>query len=453
MPELPFPPPPPPPPPGPPPVPPAPPAPPLPPAPPAPPPGPGEGRDELTTSLRRPPPPAWRRPLLLGGLSVAALLLGLLVGRSVFRAPEAPTFEPRPEKEVATPVEAAQETAIDIPVEPTTLPTGAGGEVDATDYGLLAKLQGDWEIELGGRGAVRVSFSREELTQLSQGGYQVRVYRCSSPQLPSRFTPVQVPDGGNFIAFHDDDGQTRDVFENIELHQRDLFSFTEAATGRRRYARRSGSSAGPPPGDSERPSGETSSPPESAPTWQEPTPSLPPADDQVDPGSSPSGDDEQEIDNLWKIATQQRATRQWGALVRTLDRLLEIDPNHRAARRWKNEAQQQLREQNREALGRASDLLDAFTSAIEDRDLDALRELWGGRLDSDTSQFFVQLFRRYSRLRVEAELISVTVDGKKATGFVANVTIEGKEKGRRAETEEYRWHGRLAGEALAGPFP
>lgn len=417
-------------------------------------PGPDDAGSPVLVPRRRWPPievpPEWRRPLLIGGICLAAVLIGLWAGRSAFRSPEVPTFEPRSEEEeIPLPVEASPDAPVEIPVsalEP--LPPGSKQEVDATDYDLLARIQGDWLLDLGQRGDVRVKFTNQVASRHSQGGYQIRIYRCESPQLPDRYSLVRVPDGGNFIAFHGERGETRDVFENIQVQSRDLFSFTEATTGRRRYGHRAGTAApssplaqgeSPPPGTEEEP------------TWQEPQPAEQLADEE-DEGSS--GDERQdEIDNLWKIARSQRAARQYGPLVHTLDRLLELNPRHSGARRLKKEAQQQLRDQNRGALDRTQSLLDQFADAVEDHDLDRLRDLWGGRFDNETSRYFTQLFRRFPRLKVRATLVSVTVEAKNTTGFVASVSIEGKEKGRRTENQQISWRGRLREGGFAGSFP
>lgn len=396
-------------------------------------------------------PPEWRRPLLIGGVCLAAVVVGLMVGRSAFRSPEVPTFEPRAEDEEAPlPVEASADAPVEIPVAPLEpLPPGAKSEVDATDYDLLARIQGEWLLDLGQRGDVRVRFTNQVASRHSQGGYQVRIYRCESRQLPDRFSVVRVPDGGNFIAFHGERGETRDVFENVEISSRDLFSFTEATSGRRRYAHRAGTAAPPPSSqvaENEPPPGS-----EGAPTWQEPAPAEDYGDDEEEEGS---GDERQEeIDNLWKIARSQRSARQYGPLVHTLDRLLELNPRHSGARRMKQEAQQQLREQNRGSLTETQRLLDRFADAVEEHDMDGLRDLWGGRFDGETSRFFTQLFRRYPRLKVRASLVSVTVEAKNTTGFVASVSIEGREKGRRAETQQYSWRGRLRDGGFANAFP
>lgn len=395
-------------------------------------------------------PPEWRRPLLIGGICLAAVVVGLMVGRSAFRSPEVPIFEPRQDEEEAPlPVEASADAPVEIPVTPLeALPPGSKSEVDATDYDLLARIQGEWLLDLGQRGEVRVRFTNQVASRHSQGGYQVRIYRCESRQLPDRFSLVRVPDGGNFIAFHGDRGETRDVFENIEIHHRDLFSFTEATSGRRRYGHRAGTAAPPSSQVAE------NDPPtalESAPTWQEPAPAEGLYEEDED---EPAGDErEEEIDNLWKIARSQRAARQYGPLVHTLDRLLELQPRHAGARRMKQEAQQQLREQNRGSLTETQRLLDQLADAIEDHDMDRLRGLWGGRFDNETSRFFTQLFRRYPRLKVRASLVSVTVEARNTTGFVASISIEGKERGRRAETQQYNWRGRLRDGGFASAFP
>jgi len=420
-------------------------------------PPPSEAPGGLTTSLRRPLAPRWRRPLQIAGLSTVSLLLGLWVGRSIFRTPEAPSFEPEVERSSGTPVEAAQATIVEVDATPPLLPTGPNASVDATDYGLLAQIEGDWLLNFGQRGIVQVTFTKEKGTRLSQAGYEVQIYRCESPQLPSRFSLVRVPDGGNFIAFHDDKGETRDVFENIELHNKDLFSFTEAATGRRRYASRAGTAGAPPVVDARPPlwpSGQLGRQDEES----DSPPNAPFGDIAPSPEESADEDlshaEEEAIDNLWQIAKRQRSARQYGPLIRTLDSLLEIDPHHRTAQRWRSEAQQQLREQNREALKATRSLLDDFAEAIEDRDLGDLHELWDDHLDGDTSRFFTQLFRRYQRVKVRAELLSISVDSdKRATGFEARITFEGKEKGRRAEVETYNWHGRLIDEHFASSFP
>jgi hypothetical protein len=400
-------------------------------------------------------PKPWRKPLLVGGLALLAIVFGLMVGRSAFRVPDAPTFEPLEEEEAPLAVEANQETTIEIPVAPPELGLPAdppqGGEIDATDYGLLARLQGEWEIDLGQRGEVRVKLTNQVASQHSQGGYLVRIYRCESRQLPSRFSLVRVPDGGNFIAFHGKQGETRDVFENIEVSHRDLFSFTEATTGRRRYGRRVGSAAAPPSPVAE---DAGQAPPEEAPTWEAPAPVA--GEEYADEDEDSYDEDEDrdnEVENLWKIARSQRAAKQYGPLMRTLERLLEVSPRHPGARRWMAEVQQLLRDQNKEGLRRTQSLLDDFASAVESRNLDRLRELWGGRFDGESSRFFTQLIRNSSRLDVRAVLVSVTVDGKSTTGFVASVTIESKERGRRAEVQEYSWHGRLKDGRFASPFP
>ena len=444
-----------------------PPPPPLPPLPPPPPDLPADGGEEIFSNrsprrgwqlpekwreLRIPKP--WRKPLLVGGLALAAIVFGLMVGRSAFRVPDAPSFEPLQEEETPLAVEASEETVIEIPVAPPEagLPVDPQqGEIDATDYGLLARLQGEWEIDLGQRGEVRVTLTSQVASQHSQGGYLVRIYRSESRQLPGRFSLVRVPDGGNFIAFHGERGETRDVFENIEINHRDLFSFTEATTGRRRYGRRVGSGATPPP--SPVPDA-TQAPTEQAPTWETPAPLSDEELDREDEERYDEGDEkEQEIDNLWKIARVQRAAKQYGPLMRTLERLLEVSPRHPGARRWMAEVQQLLRDQNKEGLRRTQSLLDDFAEAIESRSLDEVRGLWGGRFDGETSRFFTQLIRNSSRLDVRAVLVSVTVDGKSTTGFVASVTIESKGKGRRAEVQEYSWHGRLKDGRFASPFP
>lgn len=407
---------------------------------------------ETWRQLRIPKP--WRKPLLVGGLALAAIVFGLMVGRSAFRVPDAPSFEPLEEEETPLAVEANQETTIEIPVAPPEagLPVDPQqGEIDATDYGLLARLQGEWEIDLGQRGEVRVKLTNQVASQHSQGGYLVRIYRCESRQLPRRFSLVRVPDGGNFIAFHGERGETRDVFENIEINHRDLFSFTEATTGRRRYGRRVGSGA-TSPSPVAQDTGQA--PPEQAPTWEAPAPIAGEDFAEDDEGGyDEDQDQEDEVENLWKIARSQRAAKQYGPLTRTLERLLEVSPRHPGARRWMAEVQQLLRDQNKEGLGRTQRLLDDFAKAVERRDLDDVRDLWGGRFDGETSRFFTQLIRKSSRLDVRAVLVSVTVDGKNTTGFVASVTIESKEKGRRAEVQEYSWHGRLKDGRFASPFP
>lgn len=396
-------------------------------------------------------PPEWRRPALIAAVCLAAVIAGLMVGRSAFRSPEVPVFEPsEEEEEIPLPVEASAEAPVEIPVAPLeTLPPGSKSEVDATDYDLLSKIQGEWLLDLGQRGDVRIRFTNQVASRHSQGGYQIRIYRCESRQLPNRFSLVRVPDGGNFIAFHGERGETRDVFENVEIQHRDLFSFTEATTGRRRYAHRAGTPA--PPSSQV---AENEPPPafEGAPTWQEPSP----AEDFGDEDDEESSGDERqdEIDNLWKIARVQRSNRQYGPLVHTLDRLLELNPRHAGARRLKQEAQQQLREQNRGSLTQTQRLLDQFADAIEHRDLDRLRDLWGGSFDGETSRYFTQLFRRYPRIKARASLVSVTVEAKNTTGFVASVSIEGREKGaRRAETQQLDWRGRLRDGRFASAFP
>ena len=139
-------------------------------------------------------------------------------------------------------------------------------------------------------------------------------------------------------------------------------------------------------------------------------------------------------------------------MKRTLDSLLEIDPTHPGARKWRREADEKLQDQNRDALDQVNGLLTEFASAVESRDMGELRGLWAGSIDTDTSQFFTQLFRRYSKLQVDASLVSIRVDGKKTTGFEAKVTIEGKD-GRRRETEEYRWRADLRNGRIASSFP
>ena len=388
------------------------------------------------------------------GLCGLALGLGLIVGRSIFRSPEAPSFEKdRTEEPAAPPVEAAQETVIDAPPALAPTPAAGTGTLDATAYELLAQLLGEWRLDLGSRRNVRVVFTNQEVSRSSQNGFEVRLFRCESDELPGRFSLVQLPDGGNFLAFHDDSGATRDVLENIEAHGRDLFSFTEATSNRRRYARREGGNATAPPELSDRGEGrEPRNLPE--PTWPapDPKPSAPPeATDEAEAGTL-SPDAEQEIENLWRIAKAQRSNKQWGPLKRTLDSLLEIDPTHPGARKWRREADEKLQDQNRDALDQVNGLLTEFASAVESRDMGQLRGLWSGALDTDTSQFFTQLFRRYSRLQVEASLVSIRVDGKKTTGFEALITIEGKD-GRRRETEEYRWRADLRNGRFASSFP
>lgn len=431
----------------------------MPPPPPPPWPGPPQAappqtpqREELSTSLRRPPAPPWKKPLILVGLGLLALFLGLLVGRSIFRSPEAPSFEKeKSDTPEAPPVEAAQETVIDAPPAPSPTPAADTRGMDATAYELLPQLLGEWRLDLGSRRNVRVVFTNQEVSRSKQSGFEVRLYRCESDELPDRFSLVQLPDGGNFLAFHDDSGATRDVLENIESHGRDLFSFTEASSNRRKYARREGGNATAPTDLSDRGDGrEPTSLPE--PTWPapEPEPSAPPEDPADEGTLSPA--DEQEIENLWRIAKAQRANKQWGPLKRTIDSLLEIDPKHPAARKWRREADEKLQDQNRDALDQVNGLLTEFASAVESRDMGELRGLWSGALDTDTSQFFTQLFRRYSRLQVEASLVSIRVDGKKTTGFEALVIIEGKD-GRRRETEEYRWRADLRNGRIASSFP
>lgn len=406
---------------------------------------------ELLAAWRDRIPRRWRRPLLLATLCLTAIGLGLCAGRSAFQAPEAPTFEPRDEPLYSTPVEAVPNAPVEVQAAPPPrLPTTPGDlETDATDYELLGRIRGEWQIDLGGRGEARVTFTDEVVSQVKEAGFLVRVYRSVSRQLPERFSVVRVPDGGgNFIAFHGDGGETRDVFENVELAGRDVFAFTEATSGRRRYARRTGSALPPPTDVAGAPlpaPGE-----EPAASWQEPEPTT--LDDERGEAEEEEEDGD-ELENLWKIARAQRERKQYGPLVHTLDRILEINPRHPLARRWKNEIEQQLRSQNREALNRTQDLLDDLADAIEDRDLDELRRLWGGRFDNETSRFFTQLFRRYSKLKVRASLVSVTVEAKAATGFVASLSIEGRERGRRAETEEYAWRGRLQDGRFASPFP
>lgn len=383
-----------------------------------------------------------------------ALGLGLIVGRSIFRSPEAPSFEKdRSEEPTAPPVEAAQETVIDAPPALAPTPAAGTGTLDATAYELLAQLLGEWRLDLGSRRNVRVVFTNQEVSRSSQSGFEVRLFRCESDELPGRFSLVQLPDGGNFLAFHDDSGATRDVLENIESHGQDLFSFTEATSNRRRYARREGGNATAPPELSDR--GEAREPrnlPE--PTWPppDPEPSTPPEDAAPADEGTLSPDAEQEIENLWRIAKAQRSNKQWGPLKRTLDSLLEIDPSHPAARKWRREADEKLQDLNRDALDQVNGLLTEFASAVESRDMGELRGLWAGSIDTDTSQFFTQLFRRYSRLQVEASLVSIRVDGKKTTGFEALITIEGKD-GRRRETEEYRWRADLRNGRIASSFP
>ncbi len=311
-------------------------------------------------------------------LCLVAIAMGLCAGRSAFQVPEAPSFEPRDEPVFSTPVEGLPNAPVEIQAAPSPrLPTTPGRqEIDATDYELLGRIRGEWEIDLGGRGEVRVAFTDEVASQVKEAGFLVRIYRAESRQLPDRFSVVRVPDGGgNFIAFHGDRGETRDVFENIELQGRDLFAFTEATSGRRRYARRTGSATAPPSDVAQSPAPEAG---EAAPTgWQEPAPSAVPARMNTRTKATTRTADADEIDNLWKIARRQREARQYGPLQVTLDRILEINPRHPGARRWKTRSSSSCATRTSRPSLDTQELLGELADAVEDRDLDDLRRLVG----------------------------------------------------------------------------
>ena len=361
------------------------------------------------------------KPLLIGGGLLFVVVLGFIVGTSIFRPPSAPSFgkrEPATDVPLEAIAEPAEKTLADLPnAEPN-----------------LATLRGDWVVDFGERGLLQVLLSDQEAATGVYQGQPLPLFSAEGSALPPLWgLPASKK---KTLLFFDHDGDVRETFEQVEIHGPDLFSFEDTRTGRRRYAHRAGSSI---------------------------RPTLQPLGEEIDvaDGVLPSGagqDDqavEGELEALWQQADDQRDTQNYTGLLATLDRIDDLGGGDARATRWRRQAERWLADIRAEAYEDVRRKLERFAKALEDRDLRALRRLWGGRLDPATSRYLTQLFRAEKELSVEVRLLSVALEGHRANAFDAQITLKTQiRRGRPQQSEQITWQAELSPDGdFASAFP
>jgi hypothetical protein len=345
------------------------------------------------------------RAVKIGAGILLLLLVGFAIGRAIFLPPRAPSFDHLEDSDQPPP-ETVELAPAANPEEVAAPPT-------------LEGLWGTWIIDFGQRGQVQVRLTREQQLQGSYRGSAFPLYAAEGGGLPSHFGLPPSP--GDTLVWQDGKGQPREVFEQVEIHNADLFSFTEPATGRRRYAHRAGSLGAPGLGEGE-------------------------------PGGA-GGADPSLIDGLWRQAEAQRAAGQHADLARTLAHLRALDPADSRVAEWQEEAERSQAQSRRAAFDEIRDKLHDLENAIEDRDLRDLRRLWGGQLDAETSRYFTQLFRNTTHLKVESRLLSVVLDGRGPESFDAVLRISTRTRGNRKwQVDEQAWQSDYRDGHFASPF-
>ncbi|MEM8931784.1 MAG: hypothetical protein AAGE94_11460 [Acidobacteriota bacterium] len=158
---------------------------------------------------------------------------------------------------------------------------------------------------------------------------------------------------------------------------------------------------------------------------------------------------------LWRQAIQWRKEGRLVDLAEVLDRLLAIEPSHRAARAWRQALPRMQRDQRRAAERLLRDRLDRLAPALEGRRIEVLQALWAGRLDPSTRDFLGRLYADRSTLRVTLRPRWFEVDGRSSIRFGVSVTVERRgDRGRRdVMIDRYDWSGRLEDGHFIGPFP
>ena len=158
---------------------------------------------------------------------------------------------------------------------------------------------------------------------------------------------------------------------------------------------------------------------------------------------------------LWRRAITLRREGAFDRLAETLDRLLAVEPGHRAARAWRDALPRMQRDQRRAAERLLRDRLERVEVAIENRRVESLQALWNGGLDGETRAFLGQLFADRARVEVTLRPRWLEVDGRSSMRFGASMTIERRAvRGLRDVTiDRYDWSGRLDDGRFVGPFP
>jgi hypothetical protein len=379
-------------------------------------------------------------------LALACLVAGLWLGRQLFQKPSAPDLSGAPPRPAVS--AAVQEPNVADSIDPS-----GAAEIDATDIGLVTRLVGDWIFDLGERGQIPVRLTNVAAgdSRIESSGFQL--FSVESEALPRRFGAVKTTDRGVLLAFVNERQELGTLFEQVELHNADLFSFVEAASGHRRFAHRAGTLGNLPADDLS--IGEAGA--QDAETGEVADlrlPDLPPKEQKTTADKATLAKRREEIAQLFKRADDLEKRQKWTALLATLDRILELEADNRQAKRRRGEVETVLAEQAREARDQVRDRLEDLRNGIQNRDLETIRRLWGNRLPPSSSRYFTQLFRRYTKIQARISLISFNLENN-GIAFDAMVRLEGREKTRRRETnfEEHVWRGELDDGIFVTPFP
>lgn len=307
-------------------------------------------------------------------------------------------------------------------------------DIDYTDRQAISRLAGTWEFESGGV----ARFGGEVGEEVDHGGARITVFPVEARGLPSRYTIVRVPGGGNFLAFWDDGYEV--VWENVVFHDRDLVSYSPLDSGRRRYAYRAGTRrfrrAPPPPFAGG-----------AAPPLAELDPAIDP--DGPPPASGVPGT-VADLPGLWERAETLRRAGRFHSLDDVLGQILGIDPGDRRAREWRAGIRDEMRQQERAVGDALRDRLRELASAVSDEDLRDVLGLWAGGADPATRRYFEELFRRRGEPRVGIELQTIQIEDGVAH-FTADVSIVYPRDRRLADN--HRWRATFHGGRFSGPFP
>ena len=164
-------------------------------------------------------------------------------------------------------------------------------------------------------------------------------------------------------------------------------------------------------------------------------------------------------EELWQQAREHYDHEEYHSCRDKLDRVLALDPRHKKARSWREDADHWVEDWEEEMRDELVSWLAELDDTIQDQDFGDIRVMWGERfLDDRTAQYFRDLFDQHKRLVVRSELQSATYRDLEAT-FVARITIESREgwRGPKSPVTTKTWRGTFrlvdGDPAFVTPFP